>query len=149
MDAGFFSEPSAINSLGDRTWLDSNFDGIQSSGEPGLGGVLVELLIAAPMVSSAQATILRFNQLAPMPEATTGSIRLPDGDYQVRFSLDAGNSAHDGLAATWQGQGGDQSTDSNANRVTGRSGLITLGSSNREDLTVDAGYRQQRNPSQR
>ncbi|HBX79279.1 MAG TPA: hypothetical protein DEG43_16690, partial [Acidimicrobiaceae bacterium] len=140
VDAGFFSEPSAINSLGDRTWLDSNFDGIQSSGEPGLGGVLVELLIAGSDGVFGTSDDLAIQSARTDAGGDYRFTRLPDGDYQVRFSLDAGNSAHDGLAATWQGQGGDQSTDSNANRVTGRSGVITLGSSNREDLTVDAGY---------
>ena len=49
LDAGF---GSAALSIGDFVWLDSNADGVQDRGEPGIGGVIVQLLLQDRLVQS-------------------------------------------------------------------------------------------------
>jgi hypothetical protein len=48
-DFGYYIQPAAI---GNRVWLDSDKDGIQDPGEPGIGGVEVTLTITWPDTST-------------------------------------------------------------------------------------------------
>lgn len=52
-DFGYFLEPAAV---GNRVWLDSNGDGDQDVGEPGLPGVVVTMVITYPGGSSTTVT---------------------------------------------------------------------------------------------
>ncbi len=143
IDAGYI--PNAVNIVGDYTWLDADMDGVQDVGEDELPGVLVDLIGAGPdgVFGTADDIVL-----ASTTTDATGWYEfadLPDGEYQVEFSLDPANPAHDDLVATWEHQGGDDAADSDANRQTGRSHTVDLDSAGVDDdpvvdPTVDAGF---------
>ena len=113
------SEPA---SLGDRVWEDRDANGIQDDGEPGIPGVIVNLLD---------------NQGGWVDSTTTdadgiyGFADLDPGTYEVEFEVPAGYS----LSIPGQG---DDGLDSDADLLTGRTGPITL-VSGQTDLTWDAG----------
>ena len=110
--------------LGDRVWIDSNGNGAQDAGEPGLTNVTVRLLDAANNVVAVTAT------------DSSGSYaftNLPPAAYRVEFvapplyvfsKMDAASA--DDLAV------------SDADRVTGRTPLTALGAAE-TNLTLDAG----------
>ncbi len=117
-------------SLGDTVYLDTDADGYQGSGEPGVEGVTVDLLDGSgnPVLDSSSQPITTttnssgnylFSQLLP-------------GDYSVKFELPPGYqfTKHTGTDATTD-------LDSNADLVTGKTNVVAIdGNSN---LTLDAG----------
>ena len=80
VDFGFF--PSV--SIGSIVWNDTNRDGLQTAGEPGIAGASVTLLDGSG------------NPVAGVPSQTTGADglyyfdNLPEGDYQVQVLMPAG-----------------------------------------------------------
>lgn len=111
-----------LASLGDTVWDDSNGDGVQDPGEPGVPNVTVTLYGAGGAV------------LATMPTDASGNYLFPGlvpGVYSVGFALPAG------YAFTLRDQGGD-GADSDADTTTGRTITTTL-QSGENDLTWDAG----------
>ncbi|MBO9312797.1 MAG: DUF11 domain-containing protein, partial [Chloroflexus sp.] len=107
-DMGLF----VFASIGDRVWRDTNNNGIQDTGELGVGGVQVRLYRPGSSVPVATTTtnssgIYTFTNLVP-------------GDYYVEFSLPAGHRASP------QNQGGDDSRDSDADPVTRQTAVTTL-----------------------
>ncbi len=107
-DMGLF----VFASIGDRVWRDTNNNGIQDTGELGVGGVQVRLYRPGSSVPVATTTtnssgIYTFTNLVP-------------GDYYVEFSLPAGHRA------SLQNQGGDDSRDSDADPVTRQTAATTL-----------------------
>jgi uncharacterized repeat protein (TIGR01451 family) len=120
VDAGL--QPPA--SIGDRVWSDTNQNGIQDAGEPGVGGVTVTLRNADGAVVATTTTADDGSYLFP---------GLAPGTYTVTFSgLPAGGT----FAPA--NQGGDDAADSDADPATGATASITVaaGENNR---TVDAG----------
>ena len=79
-DFGFFSSVS----IGSIVWNDTNRDGLQTAGEPGIAGASVTLLDGSG------------NPVAGVPSQTTGADglyyfdNLPEGDYQVQVLMPAG-----------------------------------------------------------
>ncbi len=120
---------NCLASLGDRTWYDANYDGIQSadtSAEPGVEGVTVELYecgATTPLNSTStdQDGYYLFDNLAP-------------GDYYVKFIKPASFSIF-----TRQDQGTDDTVDSDADPTNGETVCVTLAGGD-EDLTWDAGF---------
>ena len=116
--------PPVRGSIGDLVWSDTDGDGIQDAGEPGLAGVTVALLDADGNVVDTVTT------------GADGSYLfddLPLGDYQVRFT------APDGTTLSPQNAGSDDAADSDADPATGVTGTITLTADAPDNLTVDAG----------
>lgn len=104
--------------LGNQVWLDANGNGMQDYGEPGVGGVCVDLLDS----SGAQAA-----------QTTTDSngyygFDVQPGHYTVQFELPPG-------ARFTQANVGDENHDSDADPVTGRAEADVTS----DDLLVDAG----------
>ncbi|MEO1370152.1 MAG: SdrD B-like domain-containing protein, partial [Acidobacteriota bacterium] len=99
------------NGVGDRVWLDSDADGLQDGGEPGLGGVTVELFeLGGALLSSTASDAdgrYAFADLVP-------------GDYYVVFT------APEGFELTSQSQGSDDTADSDADPVTGATPAIVF-----------------------
>ncbi len=132
MDQAHFSLRLPQNGvIGDRVWNDTDGNGIQDSGEPGLAGVTVELLDADgnPVLDA------NGNPIKTVTDAS-GNYRftdLPYGDYQVRFT------GPDGYAPTQQGAGDDRATDSDID-ASGVTGSITVNTDAPERTDIDAGF---------
>ena len=115
---------ATVAKLGDKVWLDTNGDGMQQSGEPGVPGVLVQLYRASDN-ALVDVVPTDANGLYLFPGL------LPD-TYYVKFT------APSGYTFTAPNQGSDPSANSDANQTTGLTSNITLaGGAN--DQTRDAG----------
>ncbi|MFC3891457.1 SdrD B-like domain-containing protein [Lentzea rhizosphaerae] len=120
LDMGLVSPP---NKLGDLVWLDSNSNGVQDDGEPGVPNVPVKLSNGASTTTDAQGKYL-FDDL-------------PDGKYTVCFGPMP--DAVKDYFFTKPNAGSDDTKDSDANVDTGCTPEVELGLGKRENLTVDAG----------
>ncbi|OCQ90549.1 hypothetical protein BCD64_28195 [Nostoc sp. MBR 210] len=120
IDAGIYRKAS----LGDFVFNDANNNGIQDTGEVGIGGVTVELINPANGNVIATTTTdgnggYQFSGLIP-------------GEYQVRFT------APTGYIFSPTNQGNDDAVDSDANTSTGLTQTVTL-TSGEFNGTLDAG----------
>jgi hypothetical protein len=120
----------AQNKVGDFVWMDSNRNGIQDAGEPGVPNVPVTLQdgtgkVVATMSTDAGGKYL-FDNLA-------------DGTYKVCLNLEKLPRAVQGSAFTKPNAAGSNGTDSAADPATGCTRTVTLASANRQDLTLDFG----------
>jgi len=126
IDTGFFK----TGSIGNYVWNDVDKDGVQESGEQGIGGVKLNLTgttdsgqpVSLTTTTAANGSYL-FENLAP-------------GSYQV--TVDASNfvsgNSLDGFIASPIYQGGDTTSDSNS-----PADLILL-APEQNDLSIDFGY---------
>lgn len=112
----------ATTGVGDYVWRDSNLNGIQDAGEPGIPGVQVNLYDVNGLTDTA---LTDFNGIYTFAGKAAG-------DYSVEFILPPGN------LFTLQDQGGDDALDSDPNPATGRTVTFTL-STGEFDPTWDAG----------
>ncbi len=108
--------------IGDFVFSDTNADGIQDPGEPGIEGITVRLLDENGSV---------------IAETTTNSdgqyiFTVPPGTYAVEFVPRPGD------AFSPQNAGRDTELDSNANPSTGRTSPVFVGPGE-SNLTIDAG----------
>lgn len=126
VDAGLVqTSPAGTASLGDKVWYDADADGIQDAGETGVSGVTVTLYNNAGTAIATTTTDANGSYLFA---------NLAAGDYSVGFSnLPQGYS----LTPTWSSNDAN-TTNSDANPATGRTGTITL-SAGEQELDVDAG----------
>ncbi|MFK8025610.1 MAG: SdrD B-like domain-containing protein [Ilumatobacter sp.] len=100
------------SSLGDRVWIDTNADGVQDAGEPGIEGVDVELTWAGPDGVFATSDDVVFVDTTDA-DGVYGFDGLPAGEYTVQvvetdpdfpagvdpsFDRDGGTVDPDGLA---------------------------------------------------
>jgi LPXTG-site transpeptidase (sortase) family protein len=113
-------------SLGDFVWNDTNANGIQDAGEPGIDGVSVELFnglgVSQGTTTTAGGGFYSFTDLIP-------------GDYYLDFTAPVG------FVFSPQNAGGDDTVDSDADPTTGTTATTTL-VSGENDLTWDAGLYQ-------
>ena len=118
LDFAFFVQPR----VGDFVWNDTDRDGVQDPGEPGVDNVLVELLDNLGGVLATTTT-------------TNGGqygFTVNPGVYQIRFTPAAGTEF---VAANL---GGNPALDSDANPVSGLTPLFSL-AAEQVELTLDAG----------
>jgi len=123
---GFVAEVVTAR-LGDFVWNDTDADGIQDDGEPGVPGVTVYLYQCDGTFVDVTLT------------AGDGSYLFDDldpGDYYVEFVLP------DGYVFSPQDQGADDAKDSDADTVTGQTICTTL-EPGEDDDTWDAGLIQE------
>ncbi len=114
---------SPANRIGDFVWADTDGNGLQDAGEPGLAGVKAVLKDAGG------------KQVASVVTGPDGSYLfdgLEDGTYQVCFTLDD----HHPTAR----HAGEDTRDSDADPASGCADPRTLGPGKREDRTVDVGF---------
>jgi hypothetical protein len=118
-----------LNKLGDFVWADTNRNGLQDEGEPGVPGVSVTV---------------RDDSGKEVGQTKTGEDgkylfdQLPDGKYTVCFD----KSTLPEKYADWQltkPKAGDLAKDSNADPATWCAEPVTLNAATQVDLTVDAG----------
>ena len=115
--------------IGDTVWNDLDMDGIQDAGEPGIAGVTVNLLDSgATLIDSTTTDALGEYGFAI---EGTGSGGLNE-DFIVEFLLPAG------FVFSPQYIGPDVTVDSDADPLTGRTGLINI-TDFEINLDVDAG----------
>lgn len=121
IDAGLYRAAS----LGNRVWYDCDGDGIQDSGEAGIGGAKVTLLDADGKALATTTTdcngLYQFGNLKP-------------GTYSVQFDKSALPS---GYVITQRDAGSDDTRDSDIG-ADGRSHQVTL-ISGENNTSVDAG----------
>lgn len=116
----------AVTSLGDRVWLDTNGNGLQDVGEPGLGNVTVWLMKGSQVIASTVTTA----------DGTYHFPNLVPGTYIVQFDIPAG------YVVSPANRGNNSALDSDIiNPSTGQTSPITLVSGmHNED--IDAGMSQ-------
>ncbi|HHS92865.1 MAG TPA: hypothetical protein ENK82_05915, partial [Campylobacterales bacterium] len=118
-----YPEPQEA-SLGNFVWFDADRNGQQDQGEVGLEGVTVELYNASDELS--QTTVTDEN-------GTYGFGNLDAGEYSLKFVTKEGYSLT--MPDT---EGISDTLDSDADKVTGRTGDITL-SEGEHNVSFDAG----------
>jgi protocadherin Fat 4 len=111
-------------SIGNLVWRDTNNNGVQDGGEPGIDGVTVNLLdgtgnTTGKSTATAGGGLYSFGDLLP-------------GDYIVEFVASAG------LVFTARDLGSDDTLDSDADPLTGRTSVITL-AGGVDNTSIDAG----------
>jgi hypothetical protein len=126
LDAGIVPPP---NKLGDLVWVDTNRNGLQDSGEPGVPGVTVT-------VKDASGT--QVGSTTTGPDGRYLFDDLTDGTFTVCFGTNALPAGYADFQVT-KPNAGDDGTDSDADPATGCAEPVTLGPGKRENLTVDAG----------
>ncbi len=131
--------------LGNFVWLDSNENGVQDVGEPGIPNVTVKLLdsVSGQVRSDGETTtdangyfhldnvrwenaFLSFSLPTELPASLLATL---ESHYPASSSY---------YKFTQSGQGGDSSLDSNVNEL-GRSGRIDIADGVDSDLSYDAG----------
>lgn len=117
VDAGIVAPAS----VGDKVFIDTNGNGLQDAGEPGLGGVTVTLLDGSGNSAGSTTTAA---------DGTYSFTGLVPGNYQVKFATPTGYS----LTTV---DAGDDAIDSDAG-VGGVSAVFTLNSGD-NNTTLDAG----------
>ena len=124
---GLVSLPGAFAKLGDTVFIDVDGNGAQGGmGETGVPGVTVNLFDTTGTLLGTAVTDANGNY----------EFCVPPGDYCIEFvpsSIPAGFTGF-----TSQDAGGDDSTDSDADPLTGKTGTITVGAGDNDD-TNDAG----------
>lgn len=129
IDAGILAPAG----LGDFVWRDADADGVQEAGEPGIAGVVVELLDANDQVIAATTTdgsgLYRFTGLEP----GTYSTRVAAGNFDAGQPLE-------GLFITKLDAGLDDAVDSDGDPAEALAAAATTLVSGQFDPTLDFGF---------
>lgn len=116
--------PSEVH-LGDLVWNDSNANGIQDDGEPGIQGITVKLLNETNVTVGTTTTDSRgYYSFSGFPEGTYSLEFVRPSEY-YRFSP--------------KNQGTDSTKDSDVNTTTGRTPQMTAFTPGLFDMDWDAG----------
>src|SRR6185436_6369427 len=96
-------------SIGDRVWYDTDGDGVQDSGEPGLGGTTVELLNSGGTVIATTTTDSNGNYTFANLAAGSYTVRvvsstLPAGGLGPTYDLDGTGTPHTAAVTLTAGQ---------------------------------------------
>ncbi len=129
IDAGYYK----LAKIGDFVWEDTNLNGIQDPLEPGLPGVTVKLTgtdgngtPVSKMTTTSGIGLYEFGNLVP-------------GNYIVEFVRPAPNVNGQKYISSPALQGLDNTKDSNADILSGKTGTIILNSGD-NNMTIDAGF---------
>ena len=128
IDAGF--RPVGGSRIGDSVWEDSDADGVQDGGEPGIQGVTVQLynisnVLIATTVTDAGGNF-SFNGIV-------------SGDYYLLFDVSTNTAGIPNYKGTFQ-YVGSTLTDSNAHPTTGQTDAFNFNPAMGDELTIDAGF---------
>lgn len=124
LDAGLTLSAGNAASIGDKVWYDTNGNGIQETGEPGMPGVTVNLY-------DASGTILMAQTKTDDKGAYSFS-GLAAANYIVEFV-----QPHGLFTMSPQNQGSNAALDSDADIITGRASVAVVSGQNQIDM--DAG----------
>jgi SdrD B-like domain/Secretion system C-terminal sorting domain len=118
--------PVGTYTLGGTTWFDNNNNATQTVASPKIQGVVVTLYDATGNIVATTTTDENGDYLF---------VGLPAGDYSVKFSnYPAGFDLTDAEATNTNASGSD------ANKLNGRTGVVTVGAGNPNDRSLDAGF---------
>jgi uncharacterized repeat protein (TIGR01451 family) len=95
VNADFGYDPAAGSTIGDQVFIDANGNGVQDVGEPGIGGVTVNLLNNLGQVVATDITDANGLYIFPNLPAGTYTVVVTDTNYVLQF-LDPSGDA-DGL----------------------------------------------------
>ncbi|WP_192497555.1 SdrD B-like domain-containing protein [Pseudoclavibacter sp. CFCC 11306] len=139
LDFGFVKLPTPSVSVGDLVWKDTNGDGVQDAGEPGIDGVVLK-------ITDPEGNPVTDVNGKPVGSVTTDANGeysfkalpvLPAGQhYTVTIDQDASKDALKGLEPTKPGAGSDRGKDSSTGSATSTD-LTTDGAS---DTSLDFGF---------
>lgn len=157
-ETGMFGKASGLTDLvalcdkapveiGNRVWFDADADGAQDPGEPPLAGVTVRLLAADGVTELASVTtdaggLYAFSSDPYRTDATGrayGVAALAPG-AQVRVAAPTGTTGPSGPAALTAAGAGAAGTDSDVDRTTGLSAVLTIAGPGRNRHDLDIGY---------
>ena len=124
-DFGF----TAPVTIGDFVWVDTNGNGVQDGGEPGLAGVEIVLY----GTNSGLGTLTALATNTSSAGGAYSFTNVPPGDFVVSFGLPSG------YRYTTPNAGGDTNLDSNALTNNGQTVVFTL-TSGQTNNSIDAGY---------
>jgi len=140
LDFGFFAPVS----VGDTAFVDLDGDGLQTPGEPGIGGVTVTLLDSngdTVMVDADGNMITGVTTTSPDGDYLFDN--LPPGEYSVVFDISTADNAE--FYAFTTANAGDDADDSDnsisLSDSTAQSDPTAFLNSGEEDLTLDVGVR--------
>jgi protocatechuate 3,4-dioxygenase beta subunit len=125
-DVGFMQMPRV--SVGNFVWIDSDADGIQDQGEPGLAGAVLTLTD----MSGNPVTNVLGQVVGSQTTASNGAYlfeNLPPGQYKVNITYPAG------YQATTASAGSDRAVDSSTDTATS----VNLPNNGDADVTLDFG----------
>ncbi len=121
--------PAGTASLGNFVWFDLNNDGLQTADEPGVQGVMVELIDASGIVIASTTTNLNGEYYF---------VGLTPGSYSVQFSNLPSGYQFTAYNADLQGINGTVNSD--ADPISGATQTVTLVSGD-NNVNLDAGIR--------
>ncbi|TWP53400.1 hypothetical protein FKR81_05415 [Lentzea tibetensis] len=127
LDAGLVAPP---NRIGDLVWLDTNRNGLQDPGEPGVPNVPVKLVDGSGKPVG--------DPVKTGPDGKYEFPNIPDGTYKVCFEMGALPSEYAGYPAT-KPNAGDDALDSDVDPATGCTPPVTVGVGKRNNPTLDLG----------
>lgn len=132
-DVGLITSSTQLNSIGDFVWHDTNVNGIQDGNEPGISGVVVELLSGNSVIKS---TVTDAAGKYLFTDLSNGDycVRVASSNYEVGGVLYS--SAQTKWYATKKNQGSDDLKDSDAGK--NETACTTLNNNN--DLSIDFGF---------
>ncbi|KAB1647202.1 hypothetical protein F8O06_01075 [Pseudoclavibacter sp. CFCC 14310] len=143
LDFGFVGSVS----VGDYVWQDDNRDGLQTEGEPGIPGVLIELFVEGPDGTLIPATYPDGTPVAAQRTDDKGaylfpnlpSLPSPAGKYVTKIKSDdeQTKSVLDKYLPTKPGAGSDREKDSSTGQASSIKDLSTPGA---EDRSLDFGF---------
>ncbi|KIM10917.1 MAG: hypothetical protein KU38_06945, partial [Sulfurovum sp. FS08-3] len=116
VDAGFYIPVK----VGDRVWIDKNYNGIQDANESNLSGVTVKLYNETHTEITQNVYGASFGTVTTDTNGTYLFENLPaNHSYYVKFDITAYNIANStNYKITQRNQGGDDTNDSDANNTT-------------------------------
>ena len=131
LDAGI---SQCLNTIGDFVWRDKNANGIQDAGEPGIQGVVVELLNGTTVTATSTTDANGLYQFTNVANGTY-TVRIAASNFTGTGVL--ANSASTKWYATAKNQGTDDLKDSDGD-VTAHTASVTVSCANNN--TIDFGF---------
>ena len=121
--------------IGDYVWFDGNSNGIQDAGELGIEGIDVKLITAGP-----DGVFYTADDIMEAIETTDPSgyylfENVAAGEYIIMFCVDTST----GIEYTTFNTGSNDSLDSDANPLNGKTDPFTIVAGQEDDLSFDAG----------
>jgi SdrD B-like domain/GEVED domain/F5/8 type C domain/Secretion system C-terminal sorting domain len=131
IDAGIYKPNTTLGSIGNFVWNDLDGNGVQNAGELGVTGISVRLLDATTGALVA-ITMTDRNGYYLFPDLPYGAYTVEFGNLPQGYVFTPPNTT---------ANGGDDTSDSDADALTGKTATITINASTPNNSDTDAGIR--------